>query len=588
MTPIPVVLPDGTSVVATEAGKLCLGDGIYIHHVLCVPKLQCTLISVSKLAKELNCFVTFTDAVCVIQDRDSRILIGAGEQRDGVYLFRAQSRAYSRAQAGSARGLDGKELWHRRPGHPGKKLLSFLPVVTSSSNKEGENPCNICLRAKQTREVFPLSNNKAAACFDLIHVDLWGAYRTPSTCGAVYFLTIVDDFSRVVWVNLLLEKTEVEQKVKDFCAMVTRQFQKSVKVVRSDNGTEFICLKKFFTEQGIIHQTSCIATPQQNGRVERKHRHILNVARALLFQASLPIRFWGESVMTSSYLINRTPSMLHGGKTPFELLYGHAPRYDELRIFGCLCFAHRVDRSKDKFKERSRKCVFLGYPYGKKGWRVYDVETGDIFISRDVIFSEAVYPYKDLRSEDTQHVFGHHDDDVADEGAMEDRGSRDAVSGSVEDGIVAPIVNPTPFDSVPDYTNDSVDGGDNSEQNEVIPDQVVQTSSEVLGRGHRERKSSVLLKDFVTYSACAHGSIDPPYSAHTPPVESSGTSLYPLAHYLTCDKFSARHRAFVGHIDAEVEPTTFGEAMKEKKWRDAMKAELKALEDNETWTSSTR
>ncbi|KAL1204554.1 Retrovirus-related Pol polyprotein from transposon RE1 [Cardamine amara subsp. amara] len=70
--------------------------------------------------------------------------------------------------------------------------------------------------------------------------------------------------------------------------------------------------------------------PQQNGRVERKHRHILNMARALLFQAQLPIRFWGESVLAATYLINQTPSIILGNKMPYELLSGSAPDYDNL------------------------------------------------------------------------------------------------------------------------------------------------------------------------------------------------------------------------------------------------------------------
>lgn len=73
--------------------------------------------------------------------------------------------------------------------------------------------------------------------------------------------------------------------------MVERQFNKQVKIVRSDNGTEFTYMKTYFRDNGIIHKTSCVGTLQQNGRVERKHRHILNVARALRFQAQFPIQF---------------------------------------------------------------------------------------------------------------------------------------------------------------------------------------------------------------------------------------------------------------------------------------------------------
>lgn len=111
---------------------------------------------------------------------------------------------------------------------------------------------------------------------------------------------------------------------KDFCAMVECQFKKRVQVVRS-NGTEFMCLKPYFAAQGIPHQISYVRTPQQNERVERKHRHILNIARALRLQAHFPIKFWGEYVLTGSFLINRTPTRLLDGKTPYEILFGEPP-----------------------------------------------------------------------------------------------------------------------------------------------------------------------------------------------------------------------------------------------------------------------
>ena len=141
--------------------------------------------------------------------------------------------------------------------------------------------------------------------------------------------------------------------------MTERQFGKQVKIVRSDNiGTEFFRLKLYFKENGILFQTSCIGTPQQNGRVERKHRHILNVARAVRFQACLPISFWGECVLTAGFLINRTPTKLLNWKSPYELLFGKPPPYKQLRVFGYLCYVQRQVRDKDKFGERSRKCIF--------------------------------------------------------------------------------------------------------------------------------------------------------------------------------------------------------------------------------------
>lgn len=98
-------------------------------------------------------------------------------------------------------------------------------------------------------------------------------------------------------------------------------------------------------------------------------------------------------MLTAAYLINRTPSSIHKGRTPYEILHGRKPDYTQLRVFGSACYVHRQSRSKDKFSERSRPCVFVGYPFGKKGYKVFDKEKEEFFISRDVVFREDVFPY---------------------------------------------------------------------------------------------------------------------------------------------------------------------------------------------------
>ena len=110
---------------------------------------------------------------------------------------------------------------------------------------------------------FALSDNKAASCFDLIHCDICGAYRFGSLCRAHYFLSIVDDASRGTLVHLMKDKSEASKLVTNFCMMVKIQFNINVKVLRSDNASEFTSgpMKEFHAKHGIVHQKSCVNTP---------------------------------------------------------------------------------------------------------------------------------------------------------------------------------------------------------------------------------------------------------------------------------------------------------------------------------------
>ena len=139
-------------------------------------------------------------------------------------------------------------------------------------------------------------------------------------------------------------------------------------------------------------------TPQQNGRVEHKHHHILNVPRALRFHANLPIDFfcWGGwgCIVVAAYLISHTPTKLLKGKSPNEVLFKYTPSYNELHVFRTLYFTRNNLRPKGKFASRSKKCVLLGYPFGNKEWKMCDLETHEIFVSRDVAFFENTFSFR--------------------------------------------------------------------------------------------------------------------------------------------------------------------------------------------------
>jgi len=184
---------------------------------------------------------------------------------------------------------------------------------------------SICSKARQHRLPFPHSQIHSTHIFELIHIDLWGPYHVQTYNGFKYFLTIVDDYSRATWTHLLTTKSNAMTIIKAFIEMANTQFNTKVQTIRSDNVLELGLAKettKYFMAKGILHQTSCVETPQQNGVVERKYNHLLETSRALLFHSGLPVKYWGECVLTATYLINRFPSKVLKGLSPFHLLFG--------------------------------------------------------------------------------------------------------------------------------------------------------------------------------------------------------------------------------------------------------------------------
>ncbi|GJU89326.1 ribonuclease H-like domain-containing protein [Tanacetum coccineum] len=297
---IKVTHPNGTEAFITKIGNIPLTNYLTLYDVLVVPEYCVSLTSVHKVARDSKLVIAFDEMHCYVMNHDLRKgkILGTGKQIGKLYYFDGnQGIEFENFKSNNVCFLS-KQTWNCRLGHPADQVLDVLKSTLNFDNKTNDLICDTCQRAKQTREPFPLSDHVSTELGELVHLDLWGPYKVTSKDGFRFFLTIVDDFSRAVWVYLLKSKTEVFYNIMVIYNFIKTQFKKNIKVFKSNNGTEFVNqeFSGFRELNGIVHQTSCSYTPQQNGILERRHRHLLNVARSLLFQGGIPLNITSASL----------------------------------------------------------------------------------------------------------------------------------------------------------------------------------------------------------------------------------------------------------------------------------------------------
>lgn len=163
-------------------------------------------------------------------------------------------------------------------------------------------------------------------------------------------------------------------------------------MLQSDWRGEYRVFIDFLNQNGIIFKHSCPYTYHQNGLVERKYKHIIELRLALLAQVNLPFKFVWDAIHTTVYYINRHPTPVLKLLSPFEKLFKHKPDYSFLKCFGCLCYPYLRDFNKHKSDFHTNKCIFIGYSPSHKGYKCL-TSSGQVHIIRHVIFDENTFPY---------------------------------------------------------------------------------------------------------------------------------------------------------------------------------------------------
>uniref|UniRef100_A0A2N9I4I6 Integrase catalytic domain-containing protein n=1 Tax=Fagus sylvatica TaxID=28930 RepID=A0A2N9I4I6_FAGSY len=514
-----------------------LDTGATDHMVHSLSKFSSVISTINTYIHLPNGEKALATHIGTVQDLVAWKRIGLGRKRNGLYFLQVSTTATkphsfpSVAVHTAVNNTPTFDVWHHRLGHPSFSRLSLLKhVINDLVIPSANEHCKVCHISKQKRLPFTNSVHITAMPFELIHCDIWGPYHVPTLDNQKYFLTIVDDFTRCTWVFLMKQKSETVSLIQSFFTLIKTQFSATIKKIRSDNGLEFH-MPSFYAQHGTLHQKSCVGTPQQNATVERKHQHLLAVARALRFQANLPLPFWGYCVLTATHLINRTPTPLLANKSPFEVLFNKSPNYSYLRVFGCLCYATTLSHNRHKFVPRSIQCIMLGYPQGIKGYRLLNLSTRQIFVSRD-IHLQLYSPISFDSDNSALSLSDHNSPTLSDQigTSLHSSPSHSPLHNTSQpaSAVSVPLSNPTvpiPENMVPSHPS-------------IVP---------VIRKSTRPHKAPSYLQEFHCNSA----------SLSTASHSSSTTAQ---------------------------EPTSFQEASQDPKWCEAMQAELAALEANNTWT----
>lgn len=285
--------------------------------------------------------------------------------------------------------------WHARYGHLNFRALHDLSAKEMVGGltliKKVEQVCDGFALGKQHRAPFPQASAwRASDGLELVHTDLCGPITPITPGGKSYFMLVVDDHSRYMWLELLARKDEALACFKKFRAVAELELGRRLKALRTDRGGEFNsgAFVVFCSEHGIKHNTTTPYTPQQNGVVERRNQTVVEMARCLLKSMGVPPQFWGEAVKTAVYILNRSPTKSLSGVTPFEAWFGRKPGVKHLRTFGCVAYGKKVGPGVNKLSDRTTLGVFLGYEPGTKGYRIYDPVQDKLMVTRDVIFDE--------------------------------------------------------------------------------------------------------------------------------------------------------------------------------------------------------
>ncbi|KAD6118913.1 hypothetical protein E3N88_10184 [Mikania micrantha] len=374
--------------------KLPSGLEVILKNVLYAPSLTRNIISVSRLRQ---CGFNFKFVDNDIHVSLNHVFYFKAMPCNGIYKLVHDNTTYhsSMYQATTKRlklDLSDSYLWHCRLGHINKNRMQKLQKngLLKTNENDSFDVCESCLQGKMTKAPFSGTNERAKDLLGIIHSDVCGPFKPMTRNGERYFITFTDDYSRYGYVYLLRHKHESFEMFKIFKNEVENQLNKTVKILRTDRGGEYLSseFQEYLRSCGIVSQLTPPGTPQHNGVSERRNRTLLDMVRSMMARSTLPLSFWGFALLSAARILNMAPTK-KVERTPFEIWHGKVPSLSYLKVWGCEAYPKQY--TKNKLEARSTKCIFVGYPRDCMGYYFYDPTEQKVFIARKAEFLETKF-----------------------------------------------------------------------------------------------------------------------------------------------------------------------------------------------------
>ncbi|GJY16023.1 putative ribonuclease H-like domain-containing protein, partial [Tanacetum coccineum] len=375
-----------------EGGFVSFGDGkgritrkgkiktktLDFNDVYFCEELKYNLFSVSQICDKGN-NVLFTDTECIILSSNFRLLDESQvllrvPRKDNIYSVNLKNIVPTGGLTCliAKATIDESNLWHRRLGHINFKNINKLVkgnLMRGLPTKIFENSQNYvaCQKGKQHKASCKAKLvNSINKPLHLLHMDLFGPTNIKSLMKKSYCLVVTDDFR------------------------IENQLDHKVKIIRSDNGTEFKnrIMDQFCETKGIKREFSVARTPQQNGVAERKNRTLIDAARTMLVNSKMPTTFWAEAVNTACYVLNRVLITKPHNKTPYELIHGRTLLINFMKHFGCPVTILNTKDYLGKFEGKADERFFCRIFCGSGPEWIFDIDTLSISMNYVPVMEE--------------------------------------------------------------------------------------------------------------------------------------------------------------------------------------------------------